>query len=296
MEIGRLDNPFRRPLTPVVRTLLIATTAVFLLAAIGNLFWPFTRFVEQWGGLSLAGLRRFRLWQPITYLFFHAGLWHLVMNLLGLYFFGCVMEDVLGSRRFLTLYLVAGIVAGLAWLGIGMAVGESTRGYCIGASGAVFAILGAFAGLFPTEPITLLLFLFLPVSVPARTVVALLGAIALFSLIFDRGQIADSAHLAGGLVGYWYGRRLFPRRALLGTETPHVVWDRLRRLWMRMRTGLSRRRFSPPLHHDPSPEEIDRLLEKIATQGLHRLTRRERTILERASQRLQHKRTERRPR
>lgn len=150
-------------------------------------------------GVSWYGIRHGMVWQPFTYMFLHGGIWHLVMNMLGLYFFGSDLEAAMGTRRFVKLYVGCGIIGGLGWLLLSGGSGAS----CIGASGAVFGVLGAFAARYPHRRVMLL---FPPVAMSATTMVLLFGGFSLVQLVGSSGHVAHAAHLAGGLAGYAYGR------------------------------------------------------------------------------------------
>jgi membrane associated rhomboid family serine protease len=156
-------------------------------------------------------------WQPFTYMFAHANLTHLLVNMLGLLFFGTAIERELGSREFLLYYLLTGLLAGLfsfaAYLFLG---GADVQ--LLGASGAVFAVLLAFATLQPNSQILIW------GIVPVRAPLMVLGytAIELVSqLLNSRSGVAHLTHLAGFAFGWLYflarfgvnpWRRFFPRR------------------------------------------------------------------------------------
>src|SRR5215216_5690238 len=104
------SNPFGSSLTPWVRKLLIANTAVFAVGLLARLIFRF----------DITGFLAFRpadvLYQPwtvLTYMFTHAGFFHLLMNMLGLFFFGPVLEDRWGSREFIKFYLICGLAGAL---------------------------------------------------------------------------------------------------------------------------------------------------------------------------------------
>ncbi len=140
-------------------------------------------------------LSKLFLWQFFTYLFVHNpfNLLHLIFNMIGLFVFGRYLERKMGGKEFLTYYFVTGIGAILIFLFLGKPV--------IGASGAIFALLLAFATYFPDSK---LLFLFvLPVKAPV--VVLIFAALSLlFQFVDSAGNIAHLAHLTGLLVGYLY--------------------------------------------------------------------------------------------
>lgn len=257
--------------TPLTRTLLIAMGAVFVVQAL------FHRAGSPWleltFGLSVTGMKFGHLWQLVTYMFLHGNLLHLLLNGLALFFFGPELERFLGRTRFLTLFFLAGILGGVGWL----ALTFPSEGLCIGMSGAIFGLLGAFAALFPHREVVLLVFFVLPVRMKAWVMVAGLGAIQLLMMLNpSHGGIAYAAHLAGGLAGYLYGKSLL---------SAPPTWVRFLTSIIRIR----RRGGSSPSPGSPSatvsPAEINRILDKIADQGIHTLTAREREILGRAGKR-----------
>jgi len=174
-------------------------------------------------------------WQPFTYMFLHAGWTHLGLNLLTVLLFGSGLESEIGGRRFWQLFLWGGALAGAGWLAmtallpflppmaalthwmpLGLrgwlgAGGTEARtldsALCIGASGGVFALIGAYAALFPKRVVYVLV-LFIPVKLKARSLAGLLGVLTIAEAVFVQSQVAYAAHLAGGLAGYLYGLRL----------------------------------------------------------------------------------------
>ncbi|MCQ2334319.1 MAG: rhomboid family intramembrane serine protease [Paludibacteraceae bacterium] len=199
-------------MTPVVTRNLLASTAVvgfaqWVLARMGldlvNLFglvsWNYSMF-------SLSG-RSFHLWQLITYMFLHQGMGHWFCNMLAVWMFGMVIEREWGWQKYLTYYLICGIGAGLVQQLVWMLVYPGWPCVTIGASGAVFGILLAFAWLFPEQK----MFLFLvPIPIPSRVFVGLYALIELGSGVanFAGDNVAHFAHLGGMLVGaaliyYW---------------------------------------------------------------------------------------------
>ena len=157
------------------------------------------------------------VWQPFTYMFAHASLTHLLLNMLGLFFFGTQVERELGTREFLLYYLVTGFLAGLFSFAVYVATGQwYVR--LLGASGAIYAVLLAFATLFPRAEI------YIWGILPVRAPVMVLGfaALALFNGIFGpASSVANLTHLAGIGFGWTYflarfgvnpARRFFPRR------------------------------------------------------------------------------------
>ncbi len=139
-------------------------------------------------------------WQPVSYMFAHAGLTHILFNMLGILFFGTQVERRMGSNEFLLFYLVTGVLAGLFSLGFYWLTGNY-RVFLLGASGAVFAVLLAFATFFPSAMI------YIFGIIPIRAPILVLGytAIELFAQIAGGGgNIAHLTHLAGFLFAFLY--------------------------------------------------------------------------------------------
>lgn len=165
----------------------------------------------------------FRVWQPLTYMFLHADILHLLFNMYPLWMFGRALEYNLGSRNFLVYYLVCGVGAGLIQLGVNwaeyavavsdpmvsqLAVARLAHASTIGASGAVFGLLLAFGMLHPNERLILM---FPPVVLKAKWFVIIYGVIELLAGVNGTGNVAHFAHLGGMLFGwlllrYWKHR------------------------------------------------------------------------------------------
>lgn len=176
---------------PTTKAIVIANALVFLLEmAAGQgliaafALWPIGP--------------QFLPWQILSYAFLHAGLTHLLVNMFAVYMFGSDLEHLWGGRRYLTYYLACALVAGLAQL----VVARLTGGFypTVGASGAVFGLLLAYAIYFPERVI---MPLFPPIPMPARMFVALYGALELFlGVTGTQAGVAHFAHLGGMLGGY----------------------------------------------------------------------------------------------
>ena len=207
----RYNFDWRGFITPGVQLLVIICTGVFLAQTLVDLFWPkLTPWILHFFGLvALGPIPGLRLWQPVTYIFLHGGLWHLLINMLFLWMFGRELELVWGKKRFLNFFFLCGVGAGLIEIlvkVIPMAWGHMPLDIpTIGASGAIFGILMANAILFPDRRIWLFP---LPVTIPMRPYVAVMGAIEFFGTLGSGGDaVAHVCHLGGMLVGYIYLRR-----------------------------------------------------------------------------------------
>lgn len=161
------------------------------------------------------------LWQPVTYMFLHdpGGLWHVGLNLFALWMFGGTLARDWGSERFLHFYLICGAGAGLVDVVIRLFTGTAAVP-TIGASGAVLAVVTAFAVKYPQTPI--LISFILPV--PAWIVAVAYAAINLLGAVQDLGRggnpsgTAFTVHLAGMALGYYFVKR--------SAGLPHIPkWD-----------------------------------------------------------------------
>ncbi|MBI5395860.1 MAG: rhomboid family intramembrane serine protease [Verrucomicrobia bacterium] len=264
--------------TPVVKVLLIANLAVFgvqtLLLIAGQTTPAMTGWSSRlswWFGLSGDGLRSGWVWQLGSYMFLHSGIWHVLLNMLMLWMFGMEVEQHLGPRRFLRLYLGGGLVGAFCWL----LANWQGPAYLVGASAAVSAVMIAFATLMPERPITMLLFFIVPLTMKAKWWAWVsVGIVAYSSLADSGGGVAHLAHLGGIVVGYVYVK-------WLGWGAPSRVVDALVAL-LRPFARLARRKPKPKeLSRDEFvSQEVDPILDKIAREGIQSLTRRERKILE----------------
>lgn len=220
----------------------------------------------------------FRPWTVVTYMFLHGGLGHLFFNMLGLFFFGPRLERQMGSRHFLGLYFLSGL-GGAAFSFL-----FARHAAVVGASGAVFGILLAFAYFWPREPI--LLWGVLPVQ--ARWLVVGMAVLALWSGITGtQAGVAHFAHLGGFAFGYAYlaWRRHRYLKQWRPMATPAAT---LAQAAARIGQGDPLRRWRAiPLDrlHALNREEVERLLQKAEQEGVGALTPAERALLDRFAER-----------
>ena len=253
---------FDRMLQPGVKALLLANVGVFLL-----------QFLLRWDLAFAFGLvpalfwEQRALWQPVTYMFLHGGLMHLLFNMLALWLFGGALESLWGTGRFLKYYFLTGVGAGLSncILTPHMAIP------IIGASGAVYGLLAAYGVLFP-DAMVYVYFLF---PVRAKWLVLIFGGIEFISSLRPgTSPVAHLVHLGGMVIGVLY---------LRGTAI--LAWlrggykDQLRRM-------EQKRRFREYETERRLRGELDDLLDKINEVGLENLTPWERRRLREAGERL----------
>ena len=263
----------------MVMTLIYINVAIFFLDT-------FTNIINQDGShwlSELMGIKEKNLWYVWTYLtygFAHAsfdtqtGVWHVVMNMFTLFFFGPPLEQKVGKYEFLRFYLISIVVAGLGWVLLRILLGTDGNAFIVGASGAVSAVLVGFIYLFPRQEIRLMGIIPMPAWV--------LGVVMLFSNLsyaFRAGShVAWEAHAAGALFGFLYFK---------------YKWN-FNRFDFAMPSFASK----PKLRvHDPGTSvreeklkaEADKILEKISEQGEQSLTSKEKKILNKYSKKLRNK-------
>jgi membrane associated rhomboid family serine protease len=219
------------PLTPAVKVLLIANVVMFFI----TLAMP---QIAAWLGLEpRAVVESGRLWQPVTYMFLHADVFHILFNMLALWMFGVELERFWGTRFFARYYAITGVGAGLltvavSFLGVLLGLGFVARLYgslIIGASGAIYGLLLAYALYFPNRQIIYIIF-----PMPARMFVFLLGAISVLMSVTGGGGVAHIAHLSGLLVGYVYLKS--------GDSTSHPIAE-LKYRYVKWKINRLRRKF-----------------------------------------------------
>jgi len=140
-------------------------------------------------------------WALGTYMFLHANLLHISFNMIGLYLLGPDVEQALGSRRFLGFYLLSGLLGGLGFLYVSYGLQGNVHP-CVGASGAIFGLLGGIVALYPNR-----VYVILPLMIPMRAAVlaVLMLSTHLFFILTPYGtRVAYDVHLFGGLTGFLF--------------------------------------------------------------------------------------------
>ncbi|MGE8378411.1 Rhomboid protease AarA [compost metagenome] len=208
-------------LTPVIKNLLIVNIVFFL----GSEFVP---IAYNYLPVFYPDSPYFKVWQIITHMFMHANLGHIFFNMFSLVIFGPMIEQVLGPKRFLNFYLISGIGAWLLQMGVqGVEIFNATGSFfplhhsldlstlntsnpglvqeiytsrMLGASGAIYGVLLAFAYLFPNIPLQ---FLFIPVPIKAKYMIGGYILIEIYMSLSRPGDsVAHLAHVGGALFGY----------------------------------------------------------------------------------------------
>jgi membrane associated rhomboid family serine protease len=222
-------------LAPTAIVLAVVCFFVYSMTAIGAHVdfygWPYSEAIFNLFGLNWTRLIQGFYWQPVTNLFLHANGWHLFFNTIVILLFGSGVEAEVGSKRFLAIFFIGGIIGGFGWLAMLAlspylpdlpdtagwvpefirAVLPKTTGFetlewarCVGASGAVFSLIGAYAAMFPARKVYVLLIV-IPLRLSARWLAIALGLFTIFEVVFIQAQVAYAVHVVGGLAGYAYG-------------------------------------------------------------------------------------------
>ena len=186
------------PLSTAMKALIGANVAMF----VAQYLMP--TLTEALGLRPAFVVRNLWVWQLATYMFLHGGLWHILFNMLALWMFGTELERIWGTRYFLKFYFVTGIGAGmLTVLFALLPLGVSQQLYVanvIGASGAIYGLLLAYALYFPERKI----YMYFVFPIPAKYFVLIMGLIAFYSSLADGSGVANATHLGGLLVAYIY--------------------------------------------------------------------------------------------
>jgi membrane associated rhomboid family serine protease len=185
------------PISTALKILIGANVVVFLAQIfVPNLTWTL-------GLMPAAVVDELHVWQLASYMFLHGGIFHILFNMLALWMFGAELERLWGTRYFLKFYFVTGVGAAIltvlfSFLPFGFAE-ELRHSIVIGASGAIYGLLLAYAMYFPDRPI----YMYFVFPIPAKYFVIIMGAIAFYSSLGQSG-VANATHLGGLLVGYLF--------------------------------------------------------------------------------------------
>ncbi len=226
------------------------------------------------------GFLRLEVWRLLTFQFLHASPTHILFNMLGLWIFGGMVEQYLGSRRYLAFYLVCGISGGLLYLLFNVlgALGIPLPGALevdlttplVGASAGVFGVIMACAFISPNTVIQLL---FPPIPLKMKTFAygyLIIAALNLF-VLGGANQGGDAAHVGGAIAGFFFIRR------------PHLLRD-----FFDIFGDSRKKRPGPRAPREKgasqSDREVDRILDKVNNQGLHSLSEGEKKTLRKATE------------
>lgn len=253
-------QPWTQRQRVVLLTLISVNITVYLAQLVVEKFQP--GFVQDYLGISKAGVRDAYAWQFISAMFLHDGPWHLVGNMLVLYLLGRDLESILGPRHFLYLYLAGAIAGELGHLFL-----MPVDSILLAASGGVAAVLMAYATILPELELTATMFFMVPLRLKAKHLAYGAIVLGLVLLCIDRtGTVTHSAYLGGCAAGWLYAH-------LLGFGRPSFLQRFLRQ------RRIEAERYQQMTVDQLMTEEIDPLLEKISQRGFVGLSRSERRSL-----------------
>ena len=271
-----------------LKPLLIALIACFVLQsfveALGSrvsneIFFDWTAFTPE-------GLLVGKIWTLATYAFLHEGAWHLVLNLLAIFFIGRALEADIGSTMMAWLALAGAVSGALLWFLFNM-----SGSALVGASAIAMSFLTTFCLRRPDQPITLLLFFVLPCTLKPKWILwGLLGIETygfLFSELKGMGGVAHSAHLGGMLAGLFFFGYMKKGQFGRAVRRPRIQ----RPAWLK--PSKPPRKVATPTGYSVNlddrqivQQEVDRILDKINDKGFGSLTVEEKRTLDKAKSHL----------
>ncbi len=254
------------PFTRAVKWLILINAGVYLLILILGAFSPAAAGIfTTVGALIPYAVVHGWIWQLVTYTFIHAGLFHILFNMLTLWMFGAQLEQDWGYRHFLEFYFFCGIAAALVTVAISYLgtissfafLGIRPTTITVGASGAIFGVMIAFAILHGDQEFMMFP---LPFMIKAKYLVGALVFIALAGAFRGMGpghrgeSVAYFAHLGGALFG-WIYLRLVPRRGLVGGASERYFG--IRNSYYRWKRRRAARKFEVYMRKHDRAEYFD---------------------------------------
>ena len=272
----------RRSLTVA---LIIVNAIIFVFELLVSGYAQSLYIENHYFALSKKGLESGFVWQLLTFQFMHAGLLHLLFNSLAIYFFGRPVENALGRRHFVTLYLTSGVIGGLVQMLFAVLMPNYFDAPVVGASAGALGLVAAFAILYWQEQFSLLIY-FIPVSMTGKTLLAVSLGLAFVGMLIPNSGIANAAHLGGILTGGFYVRLFIQGR----WGQPWAAGPREFAGPRAGKTSFWRSGADQPDEDLSTDEfvksEVDPILDKISRHGIQSLTERERQVLEKARNRM----------
>ena len=251
--------------TDAIKVLISINFGIFVLQTLSgaeNLFFPLFGLVPKlvWSELMI--------WQPFTYIFFHGGIWHVLINMFVLWMFGSELERLWGKHIFLKYYFVTGIGSGL----ITMFLGFNSMIPIVGASGAVYGVLLAYGLTYPNRTV----YLYGIIPIKSLWFVMGIGLIAFMSSFNNVSQISHLTHLSGMVIGYFMLKK--PVRW-------NDLWFAIRKKTMEYRVQQEEKKVS---RQQEIERDIDFILDKIKREGFESLSQEEQDRLYKGSRSLSH--------
>lgn len=247
-------------ITEGIKYLLIINVAVYFL----QIFSFLNDYLTLFGALIPSLVLKGQIWRLVSYMFLHGNHWHILFNMLALWMFGYELEIKWGTRRFLGFYFITGVGSGI----LSLLTFLSGNNPIIGASGAIYGILVAYAWYFPNRQV-LMFFVF---PVPVRMAVIIFGAISVLGIRSSTSNIAHLTHLGGIIVAILY---LKFYNNVMGVVSHQKALSAERK----MRSNAEKVMRDKQFYEDV----IDPILKKISDSGIDSLSANERDTLNRFS-------------
>ena len=249
--------------TNAIKVLVSVNFGIFVLQTLSNaegLFFPLFGLVPRmvWSELMI--------WQPFTYLFFHGGIWHVLINMFVLWMFGSELERLWGRNHFLKFYFVTGVGSGL----LTMLFSLQSITPIVGASGAVYGVLLAYGLTYPNRQI----YLYGIIPIKSIWFVIGIGMIAFMSSFNNISEVSHITHLSGMLIGYLMLKRPVEWSSL---------WFSIRKRTLEYRVAQEEKKAT---YRQKIEKDIDIILDKINREGFDSLSQKEQDSLYRGSRSL----------
>ena len=249
--------------TDAIKVLVTINFCIFVLQSIAraeNLFFPLFGLVPKlvWSELMI--------WQPFTYMFFHGGIWHVLINMFVLWMFGNELERLWGKQFFLNYYFTTGVGAGL----VTMIFGLNSMTPIVGASGAVYGVLLAYGVIYPNRQV----YLYGLIPIKSIWFVIGVGAIAFLSSFNEMSQISHLTHLSGMIIGYLLLKKPVRWKTL---------WFSISKRVMEYKVQKEEKKV---LQQHVIERDVDQILDKINREGFNSLSEEEQDRLYKGSRSL----------
>ena len=249
--------------TDAIKVLVTINFCIFVLQSIAraeNLFFPLFGLVPKlvWSELMI--------WQPFTYMFFHGGIWHVLINMFVLWMFGNELERLWGKKFFLNYYFTTGVGAGL----VTMIFGLNSMTPIVGASGAVYGVLLAYGVIYPNRQV----YLYGLIPIKSIWFVIGVGVIAFLSSFNEMSQISHLTHLSGMIIGYLLLKKPVRLKALWFSISKRVTEYKVQKEEKKV------------LQQHVIERDVDQILDKINREGFNSLSEEEQDRLYKGSRSL----------
>lgn len=265
------------------------TAACFLLQSVLQVWFGQPQLMNNLFSLSGNNLREGKFWVPLSYALIHGSLWHLIFNLLIIFFVGRLLEPLVSQQTMLQVFLMAVFAGGACWTALHF---TTPHRELIGASAGALGLLIFYCAMEPNRPITLLLFFILPITIKPKWIAFIAIGLDLFGFFFvelatlmgrdaaGSTRVAFSAHLGGMLAGYLFYLYLLNRKP--GSRGQSVTVEPP--AWMKRKASVrAAGKFKLNLQNRSQiKREVDRILDKINDHGFGSLSEEEKKLLDKA--------------